>query len=329
MAPATPNTDALFAMLTNQTPGTGDTDGGKKRDPDQFDASFKAANSRNASVVDRTDVATPTQGSVLASCVLPASSGVGTNEDFATSTPSIAPSMVTAPNHGSSTMFLPTVVRQVPQVPPSISASIPNGAAVGLGGPTDSLLSEGQPPLPPRAYASDDPTNPLYLLTQAQQLSQTTDDTAVMAAAALSNLNSSSLGYQSLSQGGGGPAIQARQQPQLHHQQSQQQQQQQHQQQQLTAAPSPSRSLGGGTRGTRRGAPGGKRKKDESSEPTATRAKRGAKKTKMEEETSDDDEDESGGGMSSPGARSPDKAQTEEEKRKNFLERNRQGLLLE
>jgi ATF/CREB family transcription factor len=373
MAPPTPNTAALFAMLTNQTPGTGDADGGKKRDPNHFDASFKAANSRNASVVASTDAGSSTNGSVPpppSGVQHPApSSGVGSSQAFATSMASMAPST------SQSAMFVPQSAQmsQVSSATTSMPPSIPNGAAVGLGPANALLSSKGQTTLPPEVlniaaavgnnarsqppimqavapphhpqaylqqnglkpsdsnpaaalaphvggegggYASNDPTNPLYLLTQAQQLSQTTDDTAVMAAAALSNLNSSSQGYQSLLQGGGAP-------PSQQQQQQHQLQQQQQQQQQPAAAPSPSRSTGGSTRGTRRGGAGAKRKKEESSEPPPTRAKRGAKKAKMDEESSDEDDDENG---MTANSRTSGKAQTEEEKRKNFLERNRQGL---
>lgn len=142
--------------------------------------------------------------------------------------------------------------------------------------------------------------NPLYLLSQAQDLSTHNDD-AVVAAAALSNLS-----------GPGFPAA-VDETSTLNGSAS-------------VLAPKPESAKGspaGSGKGKKVAAGGNKRKKgdEDKKAPPAKKGKKG--KAADKEDEVDDFEDPGEEGSMSPQAHNPN--ETEEEKRKNFLERNRQG----
>lgn len=312
--PPSPATAALFAMMTNNTPGTADpalAGGGPRphegpNEGNHFEASFgRAADTK----VDVSAHSAPPVHNFP-----PSVAGGGHRAALA--------------NHNLNGRSM---------TPRGMHPSAPPPPPQGYYGHQQPVYSQSPPqPYPPQ-YSQAPPAhvpqpgqfanhNPLYLLSQASSHGVTgvTDD-AVVAAAALSGLATPGGQYghgqtmESLQQNGvipasmgvpavaptlgGGPASGTRGQ-------------------------SPATSAAGKTTGRNKApaatAANNKRKKadTEDKKPPAKKGRRAA--AKQVEEDDDDDDDEGGEGESlSPQPHNPN--ETEDEKRKNFLERNRQG----
>lgn len=324
--PPSPATAALFAMMTNNTPGTAEAGlgGGGPRphegpnESNHFDASFARTSSDEK-------MAAREGGEYGGGQPLPmgARSALANHLNGGQGGRSMAPHamgpIASHPPPPQQTSYFPTQPAPQDMYPSQQYAGYP-------------------PPPPPLASGAPQPgfggnQNPLYLLSQA---SGHTDD-AVVAAAALSGLATPGGSY--------GPPSSMDQMLA----QQQQQQQQQGVMPGMTAmsngngasgagqSMSPASSSNGPTPTAtkvqpKRGA--AKRKKSEVSEETATKkpaakkGKRGAAAAKVEKDEEDDDFDDGSGGKqesASPQASQGHANETEEEKRKNFLERNRQG----
>lgn len=416
-----PGTQALFAMMTNNTPGPGGMgeSGGSKNAPDgnQFETSFANANasiSANAPGINTTTATTKPGAAVSSTAVAsngtPATSAaapmfatqqvpkplnpsqrnmIGGTQHLGSTARSN--SIATPQSHASFAQqgvtrsgIHPPAMTHAPTVPGQAglhinrSQTLPPGV-VGQGGvvvPSSLTSHPGatandpsslaavaaaahaaahhQQPAPahlqhhPVYAAAAATTNPLYLLSQAQhELSQNDDTGAVMAAAALSNLNAApgfgGMGPMAGVSGGelnsvvAGPSgVGARNNAHQHA----------HRMNQLVAqGQQPAQTGGKGKRvsststassNTNPGA-GSKRKKSEGDSSGSGGGGKGAsfkeegggkkgKKARMaspedDDDGMDDDDESKYDGMNKSG-----KPETDEEKRKNFLERNRQGM---
>ncbi|KAM0752683.1 hypothetical protein T439DRAFT_323297 [Meredithblackwellia eburnea MCA 4105] len=206
--PPSPATAALFAMMTNNTPGTatdmGLAGGGPRphegvNEGNQFDASFATHNSGSASQENGSNVS-------------------GSGMDRRASLPATS----TSEYHGqrSGSLLANQINGQLPRgLAPQImqnygatsyATSLPPQtiAAYPYSNPQQQQQQHQPQPVPGQANN----TNPLYLLSQAQDLSQ--NDDAAAAAAALSNLSGPGFGVGGMMH-----------QPQLQHQQHHQHQQ--------------------------------------------------------------------------------------------------------
>ncbi|GAA5970926.1 hypothetical protein JCM3765_007853 [Sporobolomyces pararoseus] len=402
--PPSPATAALFAMMTNNTPGTADASalaGGGPRphegpnEGNQFEASFARANS---------DSKLPPPQQHLE----------GSQQHMQQHQPSDLRQSAILNGSSSHPHMPPSVLHQTqshPGPPPPSHAFLPPHASHSYAGhppnpPTfpphaaphlAHLAPHGQQPphLMPHAYASQGPpppaapsgpsnaTNPLDLLSQASFH----NDDAVVAAAALSGLATPGGGFNHAAVAALSAAQNGQPQPNVnnpppgimpgstvgapHHQLQQQQHQQQQQNGIMVKAeePQPPRAkraaasnAGAGNKRTKRGAANSGQSEepelfDPSSSSTATKksqpkraaSKRGAAAKKQKSEDYEDFDGEDDGGSMMGGdddmsmiddpapapapvnkggrGRKKDTGETEEEKRKNFLERNRQAAL--
>ncbi|GAA5933328.1 hypothetical protein JCM1841_001496 [Sporobolomyces salmonicolor] len=382
--PPSPATAALFAMMTNNTPGTADASalaGGGPRphegpnEGNQFEASFARANSGGVgeSKLRSTGTSEGPSGSLPPAtqaahvqahpAPLTALHRSAINNQLNGSPRSIPPGVV-HPSHGAppshSHTYLPPHAHPYAHAPGFPSA--PHG---GPGGPSPLHLSHlaphQAPPYPPAPGASA-ATNPLDLLSQASFH----NDDAVVAAAALSGLATPGGGFNAAAvaalnaaqnghhppsvgppppggivpgstvAGGPGPNNGVK-----------------------AASPAPSATSSKGKRGAaggggtaskraRKSAAASEEVESSASGPKKTqpkRAKRGAaKKREEEDDDMEGDEDMEGfegeygeeeredtapapAGNKGGRGRKKDTGETEEEKRKNFLERNRQAAL--
>ncbi|ORY56532.1 hypothetical protein BCR35DRAFT_326949 [Leucosporidium creatinivorum] len=316
--PPSPATAALFAMMTNNTPGTAEAAalaGGGPRphegpnESNHFEASFARTGDAKPNAAGQDLAQQPLNGATRSALA---------NQLNGQASRSIAPQAMlplgSQPPPQSQTSYFPT------QPPASQDIYAQQQQQPGF---------PGYPP--PQPVGSQPPfgnQNPLYLLSQA---SGHTDD-AVVAAAALSGLATPGGSY--------GPPSSMDQMLAA----QQQQQQQQGVVPVLTASASgsgtksmsPASSSNGPTpvatkSQPKRGAAGKRKKADtaavEEKKPPAKRGKRGAAAKVEKEEDEDFDDGSRQEASQSPQAHSSNAAETEEEKRKNFLERNRQAAL--
>ncbi|KAI5481877.1 hypothetical protein MNV49_000154 [Pseudohyphozyma bogoriensis] len=328
--PPSPATAALFAMMTNNTPGTADpaalglAGGGPRphegpNERDHFDASFAQATATNDPKARRGSEVTEQAPYQMhgGQPVMPQgnqrvhlSSAINGQPPRSIAPQVMHPSQIANQPHPYSVAGAPPPVypmdphqyqqlsaqhQQMHQQHPHPQAQFPGGAS---GGP-----------------------NPLYLLSQAQDLNH--NDDAVVAAAALSNLGGPG-GYPPNDQmpnaamngvmpGAVGGAVNPPVAPQPSVMNTRGR----------MASPASTNGSSAAAKGKRAAATAAatnKRKKAE--EEKKPPAKKG-RKAKAEPDEDDDSDDEDAKSPAAP----PNPNETEEEKRKNFLERNRQAAL--
>ncbi|KAK4698633.1 ATF/CREB family transcription factor, partial [Phenoliferia sp. Uapishka_3] len=337
--PPSPATAALFAMMTNNTPGTADPGlaGGGPRpheglnEGNHFEASFARA-------------ATDQTGSDMSSN---RSSRDNTTTPLQQEYPSHLQSQPAAINPAHRSLLATQINGQIPRaiapqgMHPSQLGNQLHSYLPTNRGPYGEPLHHQQvlaPHYPPhqqvhqhhlqqqhqqqqqQAYGGQN-QNPLYLLSQAQDLSSHNDD-AVVAAAALSNLSGPSYSSEPMNGGMlpstvgggqlGGPPPAPPMKPNVH------------------PPPPPAK----GKRGAAAAPPpppppaANKRKKaaqEEDRKPPPAKKGRRGKSAQQQDDELDDMDDPGEEGSMSPQPHNPN--ETEEEKRKNFLERNRQAAL--
>ncbi|KEI40637.1 uncharacterized protein L969DRAFT_93181 [Mixia osmundae IAM 14324] len=328
--PPSPATQAMFAMMTNQTPGTGGNhagagaDSSARNDPNHFEASFSKANeTASLRVRAQSNPGIPTGEEVAKAAAAAAAQTQGVPRPLTSGQrAAIAVGAAARGRQGP----IPTGYHGQP-VAPSIAPSSLNNAQQQQQ-QQHQQQQQQQAAMQHNAYA----TNPLYLLTQASQgLEQGGEPEDLVAAAALSNLNSAG-SYGNLKH------LPYASNP--YHQHSQPNQQ----------LPSATISQNGSSNSPASQAPARqskrapKKRKQEEDVPVpapSTKKTGRAKKPKDEPEdidfndgssslnggAGDDGRSDNGDWDANQPPRDPSKPETEEEKRKSFLERNRQAAL--